>query len=342
MSTVEGAGVPTLSVVMPNYNHGRYLRAALGAIVAQSLQPLEVLVIDDGSTDDSVAILREIEAKHAVVRVLVNERNMGPSATLNRGFREAAGQFINVTSADDQILPGFYEKTMTLLGRNAGAKLCIVDLAQFHAVTGRVRYLRPRLRREAGFVSAEEVKQCLARRRAHAYGGMTIFERETLLRFGGFPPELRWYGDWFTVLVLALRHGACYVPEALTTMRMLPGAYAAAGSKNAAVQDGLFRLIFDRLRSGDCADVGAAIAESGALCLLGSQILRVLTREAEYRRLLSARLVARLAANVPVTALGLNEATESPVGWVDRAVRGALGLDDRIQKYGVQLDRADG
>jgi hypothetical protein len=73
--------------------------------------------------------------------------------------------------------------------------------------------------------------------------------------------------------------------------------------------------------------------------LLGSQILRVLLTDSRYRDILSPRLLARLLANIPVTILGLNPATESPLRFLDRAVRTLLGLDGSIRQYGVPLDK---
>jgi len=339
MSTVTSSALPTLSVVMPNYNHGHYLRGALGAILSQSVRPMEVLVIDDASTDDSVDIVREIAAHDPVVRLLVNPRNMGPFPTINRGVQEAAGDFIYGPAADDQILPGLFEKSMTLLARNPSAKLCIADLAQFNPVTGRVRYMRPRFRPDAGFVSRDEVANRMTHHHVHMGGGMTIIDRAAFLELGGFLPALKWYGDWFGVLVLAFRHGTCYIPEVLATFRILPGAYSAEATRSHAIQDELFRRIFDLLRSEPYADVWAPISESAALCLLGSQILRVLLTDSRYRDILSPRLLARLLANIPVTILGLNPATESPLRFLDRAVRTLLGLDGSIRQYGVPLDK---
>jgi glycosyltransferase involved in cell wall biosynthesis len=342
MSAVMFSALPTLSVILPNYNHGQYLRAALGAILSQSVRPLEVLVYDDGSTDDSVQIIREIAGKDPIVRLVADTHKAGPSANFNRGLLETKGDFVYAAASDDYVLPGFFEKSLTLLAQNPGAKICVADLAQFNTVTGRVRYLRPRLRPDAGYVSSDEVMNRVASRRVYMYGGPTVFNRAALLELGGFSPALKWYADWFCVLVLALRHGACYIPEPLATMRMLPGSYSAAGSKNYVVQGQLFRQIFDLLRSEQYADVGVPIMETGALCLLGSQILRVLLTDPKYRNILSVRLLMRLLANIPITLLGLNPATESPLRLLDRAVRTVLGLDGSIQQYGVPLDKPGG
>jgi hypothetical protein len=173
------------------------------------------------------------------------------------------------------------------------------------------------------------------------YGGMTVFDRAALLDLGGFPPDLKWYADWFCVLVFALRYGACYIPEALPTMRMLPDSFSAAGARDTEAQKALIRRILDLLRSDPYADVWATISKTGGLCLLGSQILRVILLEAGYRDCVSTRLLLRLAANVPVTLAGLNPATPSPFRWLDLIVRSALRLNGNIQDYGVPLDRPD-
>ena len=78
--------LPTLSVVVTNYNHARYLPTALRCILGQSVQPLEVLVIDDGSTDNSIVVIEEIARREPLVNLLPNERNRGVAYTFNRGL----------------------------------------------------------------------------------------------------------------------------------------------------------------------------------------------------------------------------------------------------------------
>jgi glycosyltransferase involved in cell wall biosynthesis len=342
MSEVNPSTLPTLSVIMPNYNHGRYLRASLGAILGQSARPFEVIIYDDGSTDDSLDVICEIAAKDPLVNLVADTNRVGPLANINRGLQAAKGDFVYLTAADDYVLPGFFQKSLALLGRNPEAKMCLADLAEFDAVTGRIRYLRPRLSPRAEYVPPSRIAKLLAKRRLYMYGGMAVFDRATLLDLGGLLPDLKWYADWFCVLVFALRYGTCYIPEALPTMRMLPGSFSAAGVRDTEVQKALFRRILDLLRSDPYADVWATISKTGSLCLLGSQILRVILPEAGYRDCLSTRLLFRIAANIPVTLAGLNPATPSPFRSLDLIVRSALRLNDNIQAYGVPLDRPDG
>ena len=94
MTAAEG---PTISVVVPAYNEERYIAEALDAILAQTHPPLEVIVVDDGSTDDTAVIVRRCGDR---VR-LIGQENRGCPGAFDTGFREAAGDFIALCPADD-------------------------------------------------------------------------------------------------------------------------------------------------------------------------------------------------------------------------------------------------
>jgi SAM-dependent methyltransferase len=93
--------MPLVSIVIPCYNHARYLDAAIGSALAQTHASVEVIVVDDGSTDDSAAVAE----RHAGVR-LVRQRNRGLGAARNTGLRESRGAFLTFLDADDRLLPG--------------------------------------------------------------------------------------------------------------------------------------------------------------------------------------------------------------------------------------------
>jgi glycosyltransferase involved in cell wall biosynthesis len=92
--------LPLVSVVMPVYNTERFLREALDSVLAQDYEPYEVVVVDDGSTDSSRAII----AAHSGLRG-VRQPNQGPSAARNAGIAHARGEIIAVADSDDVALP---------------------------------------------------------------------------------------------------------------------------------------------------------------------------------------------------------------------------------------------
>ena len=109
-----GAGRPAdghvdVTVVVPVYNVERYLDAALASIERNDRCSLEVLVVNDGSTDGSLAIMRAHEAKDARVRV-IDKANQGYGATVNRGFAEARGTYVAIVEPDDWVEPHMYDE----------------------------------------------------------------------------------------------------------------------------------------------------------------------------------------------------------------------------------------
>ena len=106
--------VPALSVAIPNYNHAQYLPRCLDSILSQSVQPFEILVLDDASTDNSVAIIQRYASQHPHVRLHRNEHNLGAVANINQAFELSQGDYVFVPSADDEVVPGFFEKSLKL------------------------------------------------------------------------------------------------------------------------------------------------------------------------------------------------------------------------------------
>lgn len=118
--------MPKLSVVIPIYNVEKYLRECLDSVLAQTLSDIEIICVDDGSTDSSPVILREYAAKDSRVKV-ISKPNSGYGHTMNTGFDAASGEYIGIVESDDVIPPDMYET----LCREADAHRCDVVKADF-------------------------------------------------------------------------------------------------------------------------------------------------------------------------------------------------------------------
>ena len=97
---------PAVSIVMPVYNSAATLAATLASAQAQDMADIEILCIDDGSTDASAAILAELAARDPRIRPMANPRNLGPGGTRNAGIRAARGDYVFFLDADDLLPPG--------------------------------------------------------------------------------------------------------------------------------------------------------------------------------------------------------------------------------------------
>ncbi|MBI4320423.1 MAG: glycosyltransferase [Chloroflexi bacterium] len=211
----------SLSVVMPNYNHARFLPVSLGAIVSQSFPIKEVIVLDDASTDNSIGVLQEFAKSRPVVSIMQNEKNLGVVSSMNKLLSLASGDHVHFAAADDMVLPGFFEKSMELLKRFPEAGLCstmgrIIDEAgEVIGVLGNPTGLT------RGYLRPDEVLENLLRTGTWIHGNSVIFRRRATTEAGGFIPELGSSTDWFMHQVLGLRHGLCFVPEELVCWRLM-------------------------------------------------------------------------------------------------------------------------
>src|SRR5206468_3510075 len=93
-------------------------------LLDKSRCPDEIVVIDDGSTDNSWDIIQDYAGRHTCIRAYRNEKNMGAVFTVSRGLELARGDYVFASAADDCVLPGFFQKSMELLARYPQAGLC--------------------------------------------------------------------------------------------------------------------------------------------------------------------------------------------------------------------------
>lgn len=228
---------PTLWIGVPSYNHARYLPVMLDALLAQSYQPLGITVIDDCSTDESVAIVRSYARRYPQVRLIVHERNLGVNATLKELLEMAIGDFFFAPAVDDRVLPGMLEKSMALLARHPTAGLCSAQIYAIDQIGLRTKLEAANplgLGPEGYYMSPAQCRTAMRRPDFWVHGNTAIFRREALLAAGGYRKELGYYADGLMHLTLALAHGACFVPEPLGEEMRLPDTYSGRSQRNPA------------------------------------------------------------------------------------------------------------
>ncbi len=119
--------MPKVSIIMPVYNTGKYLRRCLTALVNQTLEDIEIVAVNDGSTDNSLQILQEYAEQYDIIRVLTKE-NGGQATARNLGIRECRGEYIGFADSDDYVDTTMFEKMYSL----AKEKDCDLVECYFH------------------------------------------------------------------------------------------------------------------------------------------------------------------------------------------------------------------
>lgn len=263
--------VEDIAVVMTNFNHARYLPRAVRAVLGQTVRPREFFVLDDGSTDDSLAVLDALAREDPLVTVVRNDRNRGVIATVNRGVALASTEYLMLAASDDYVLPQMIEKSVGLLRRHPRADISCAYHSTADEDTGEVspnpsgwadapRYFTPA--EFADVVGPTGIPSTSA-----------VYRRAAFVRAGSYHPDLKWSTDWFLNLVVAFRGGLCHVPEPLAIVVTKAGSYSAAMHDPAARRP-VLSAVLDRVLSAEYADVLPHFRASGVLAALGIDLVR--------------------------------------------------------------------
>ena len=127
--------MPEVSVIMPSYNCGAFIGQSIASVLNQSVRDIELIVVDDGSTDDTPERVRPF-LKDKRFRFMSGRKNRGPSAARNAGMESARGNMIAFLDADDLFLKSKIEVQLELLGRKKDYGACYTGQVYFDGETG--------------------------------------------------------------------------------------------------------------------------------------------------------------------------------------------------------------
>jgi len=216
-----GVQMPTVTIVIPVYNGGGYIQEAVESVLDQDYEALELIVVDDGSTDDTADKVRSFGAG---IR-LIQQTNSGQSSALNNGWAASRGELLGYLSADDRFRPGGVTLVATALADARDAVLAYPDFGLINErsqLTGEVRtpdYSMDRLYADL---------HCLP-------GPGALFRRSSYGRAGGWDPVFRQIPDLDFFLRMALQGRFLRVPQMAADFRIHGGSatYRAVSAERA-------------------------------------------------------------------------------------------------------------
>ncbi|MEA2404066.1 MAG: hypothetical protein QOE08_713, partial [Thermoleophilaceae bacterium] len=201
---------PRASVVIPCFNYGRHLAEAVESVLAQTLEGVETIVVDDGSTDDSAAVAQTlIDANpQAQIKLVRRENGGSPGATRNAGVAEARAPYVLCLDADDKLDPGFLAACVAALDAHPEAAIAYSDFQMFGDDDQRIVAPSWSSRRELD---------------SNFIGTAAVFRREAWEQVGGYDTEIG-YEDWdFWVAIVEQGWEGVKVPGALWHYRVHDG-----------------------------------------------------------------------------------------------------------------------
>jgi glycosyltransferase involved in cell wall biosynthesis len=210
-----------LTVVIPHYNQKEFLPRAVASVLHGEPCDLEIIVVDDGSTDGSEPILAALETLSPLITVIRCETNQGAPAALNRGLTAARGHYVTFLGADDLVLPNLYAPLLRALDNHPTAGLGCSQLAII-GFDGSIRGVRPIT--PPSFRTEYLGPQTICRRiqrTDHWISSTTAVFRTNLLRAaGGFDPTLGVFCDIIVARLLAFQYGFVYMPGIRAAFRV--------------------------------------------------------------------------------------------------------------------------
>ena len=176
-TSARAAASPRISVIVPSYNSGAFLREALSSALDQVPPPFEILVQDGGSTDDTLEILRSFGERVA----WISQRDGGQADALNKALARASGDVVLALNADDVILPGSLAAAMAAFEEDRDLAFAYGDFDMIDAASALMRQYR----------SSQYSWDRVYARGCYIFIGSLFVRRQVLLEIGGFDASLR-------------------------------------------------------------------------------------------------------------------------------------------------------
>lgn len=232
-----------ISVLMPCYNHGKYLEQAIKGVLNQSYGDFELILVDDGSTDDSYDIMRAFSSGDRRIKTIHTEENQGADKAFEAGMEMARGDFYSGCAADDYLCDEyFFKKAMSSLDGSSAAGCYGVAKRVKGGDESTIDLIGCGLR--MGYIAPTEFRDSFLSRTSFVTGYSAVWNMNLIDLVGGFPMNLGPQADYFINHVLPAKWGAYFIPDVTTVVRVFPEGYA----NSANVEDKIRRhAIFESM-----------------------------------------------------------------------------------------------
>ncbi len=254
---MSSAPRPRVSIIIPNYNHARFLRRRIESVLRQTYQDFELILLDDCSTDESRSILAE-HCDSPRVRIEVNDKNSGSTfKQWNKGLRLARGEYVWIAESDDFADERLLKQLVTVLEENPATTFAYCRSHRVYESgqqDGFADFYLPKESRSqwtADFC-VDGHKLCeehLVHANAVPNASAVVFRRIIFERVGGADENFRLCGDWKLWAAMALEGNVTYLSEALNYFRCHASSVSNTTSAAQYVAESLevVRWILDRV-----------------------------------------------------------------------------------------------
>ena len=223
----------TVSVVIPTYNYGQFIATAIRSVLEQTRPPAEIIVVDDGSTDDTASVVGTFGDRVKYVR----QENSGVCAARNRGVAESRGELIAFLDADDVLEPTNLEKLVDQFGSNERIGFVHCGMREFDDASGIT------IRTEINGATENLAENLLLWEYPVVTGPCSVVvTRVAFDAVNGFDTQLKVGEDWDFYYRVARKYKVGFVPEPLVNYR----SHSRAAHRNVAEMERGMRRFYEK------------------------------------------------------------------------------------------------
>ncbi len=218
-----------LTVVIPHFNQKDFLPRAVASVLSGESDEIEIIIVDDGSTDGSEPVLAALEAVSPLITVIRCKINQGVLAALNTGLAAAHSRYVTFLGADDFVLPNLHIPLVRALDDTPTAALACSQVAIIGS-DGSLRGIRPITPPSfrAEYLDRKAICRLIEKTDHWIASTTAVFRTDLLLATGGFDTTLGVFSDIIVARILAFQHGFVYVPGIRAVFRVAASTFSGS------------------------------------------------------------------------------------------------------------------
>lgn len=236
--------MPKLSVYITNYNHGPYLQQSIDSVLKQNYRDFELVIVDDGSTDNSLGIIAEAAHRDNRIKVEIFTENRGAMPAALRAMELCKGEYLFPRAADDYLIDiGFFERAMSSLEKvQAAGAFAASQIISHEGEFGLMMAMNNDHGPET-YISPIMARKYFADRMLFIPGASSIWRRSYVDEIGGFDPDLGPQADYYINHLLAQLYGVVDLHGVAAVIRSSPNSYSSTHNRTTAAHEKMERYL---------------------------------------------------------------------------------------------------
>ena len=235
---------PKIAALILNFNHEKHLQNTLTEICKQKIPFDEILLIDDCSEDKSAVVAKEIAKKFKNTRIVINDRNLGVVANLNKGTKLIKSDFIYFVSADDSYKRNITEIFQNLISKYPNVAMIAGNVYRNNYKFKRIENLMLPFKKVNLECNPKIYKQMAKKTAVTFLGGGNIIRKNVIVSHGMFKESLKWYTDWYLYQLIGFSQNVAITDKYFMTVNITKHSYSN-NSLNWNEQEKIFHSFFD-------------------------------------------------------------------------------------------------